>query len=373
MIGRFLSKVINIYAKLDVRSRGPYGHQTSVCYVVPEANWAADVVGSYVTQGVRDSKKLPARTVSRHQLATMRNQILHFGTIGDFAASSKSPCLSRNKVVATVFHGERDSDEPGLRRSIKLFLEGLPRIHTVVTGCGIMEHRLATWGVDKQRIIRIPLGVDLELFRPLAVPELRSALRKRLGIPEGAFCIGSFQKDGTGWEEGLEPKLIKGPDVFLDTLAQVRKDVPLFVLLSGPSRGYVKEGLKRLGIPFAHSLLADYREIAEYYHAIDAYLMTSREEGAPAALLEALASATPFIGTRVGMVSDIVVEGGNALIAASEDSHALARHIELVYSEPGQAFEMTRAGLETIRDFGWPSIARHYLEKVYLPLLRQTV
>ena len=45
---------------------------------------------------------------------------------------------------------------------------------------------------------------------------------------------------GVGWGDGLEPKLIKGPDVLLQTVALLRQRIPeLFVLLSGPARGYV--------------------------------------------------------------------------------------------------------------------------------------
>ena len=51
---------------------------------------------------------------------------------------------------------------------------------------------------------------------------MRSVLVKKdkhnLGIPEDYTVIGSFQKDGKGWGEGLKPKLIKGPDILLKQL-----------------------------------------------------------------------------------------------------------------------------------------------------------
>ena len=70
-----------------------------------------------------------------------------------------------------------------------------------------------------------------------------------------AFVVGSFQKDGVGWGEGLEPKLIKGPDVLVAALEQVHAEAPgLVVLLTGPARGYVRQELDRLGIPYRHVL-----------------------------------------------------------------------------------------------------------------------
>ena len=109
------------------------------------------------------------------------------------------------------------------------------------------------------------------------------------------MVIGSFQKDGKGWGEGNEPKLIKGPDV----------------LLTGPARGYVKTGLESLKIPCKHLYLQDYREIGKYYQALDAYLVTSREEGGPKGVLESMASGIPLISTRVGQAQDLVKQGIN--------------------------------------------------------------
>ena len=47
----------------------------------------------------------------------------------------------------------------------------------------------------------------------------------------------------------MNPKLIKGPDVFCDVIERLAKDLPVHVLLSGPSRGYVKARLTKLTFP----------------------------------------------------------------------------------------------------------------------------
>ncbi|MBF0355159.1 MAG: glycosyltransferase family 4 protein [Alphaproteobacteria bacterium] len=365
---KLILKVVAAAAALDKRPCGPFGRREGVCYVVPNANWAADTVGSYVTRGIRETGRMEAATVTREDLPRLRGQILHFGTIGDFAASCNSAAIEKNKIVVTVFHGDRDSADAGLSRSIDRFLAGLATIDMVVTGCGIMERRLAEWGVPGDKLVRVPLGVDLKLFCPPPSPLYRNSLRSELGIPEDRICIGSFQKDGNGWQEGLEPKLIKGPDVFLDTLNLIKDKYPVFVLLTGPARGFVRQGLEKMGIPYAHAMLSDYSEVVRYYHALDMYLMTSREDGAPAALLESFACGVPLIATRVGMVPDITVDGDNALTAESENSHALASRISTLLETPGLAEKLARNGAMTISRFGWAEIAGLYLERVYLPL-----
>ena len=74
-----------------------------------------------------------------------------------------------------------------------------------------------------------------------ATPKERRVARKRFGIRPEEVVIGSFQKDGEGW--GDTPKLIKGPDIFLAAIERLVKDLPVFVLLSGPARSYVRRGL----------------------------------------------------------------------------------------------------------------------------------
>ena len=98
----------------------------------------------------------------------------------------------------------------------------------------------------------------------------------------------------------------------------------LFKFLTGPARGYVKSGLERMGIPCQHHFLTDYRQIGKYFHALDAYLIASREEGGPKAVLESMASGVPLISTPVGQGQDLIVKGVNGELASSFDPEELA-------------------------------------------------
>lgn len=138
-----------------------------------------------------------------------------------------------------------------MARHVDDFLASVPRLTRVVTAAELIEARLLDWGVPREKLIRIPIGVDTDLFRPANAAE-RKVARTRYAIPDEALVIGSFQKDGVGWGEGNKPKLIKGPDVFLDVVDRVARKRPVFVLLTGPARGFVKRGLR----PAPHSLCA---------------------------------------------------------------------------------------------------------------------
>ncbi|MDW8339061.1 MAG: glycosyltransferase [Thermoleophilia bacterium] len=179
-------------------------------------------------------------------------------------------------------------------------------------------------GVPEERVFRIPIGIDLERF-PLGGREEREQSRRRLGLPQEAFVVGSFQKDGVGWAEGLEPKLVKGPDVLVRALGLLRAEVPeLHVLLTGPARGYVRRELERLGVPYVHVELETRSGLAAAYHALDLYLVASRQEGGPKAVLEAMATGTPLVSTRVGQAQELVRDGENGWLVEVEDAEALA-------------------------------------------------
>jgi glycosyltransferase involved in cell wall biosynthesis len=208
-------------------------------------------------------------------------------------------------------------------------------------------------GVDPERVFRIPIGVDLESF-PLVDAERRSSARRSLDLREDAFVVGSFQKDGVGWDEGLEPKLIKGPDILVAALDAVRAKAPeLVVLLTGPARGYVRTELERRGIPFRHLLAASRRELARAYQALDVYVVPSRQEGGPKGVLEAMATGVPLVTTPVGQAAELVDHGRNGYLVAVDDAGAIAECVVRLRDEPTLSGAVTTFGRETAERYAY--------------------
>jgi glycosyltransferase involved in cell wall biosynthesis len=230
---------------------------------------------------------------------------------------------TRQRVSLDFLHGR-----PGTDPVFDRLHESLRRHHGALTRVRVshraMEEAVRASGIAAEKIHRIPLGIELDSFPPQTAASRRDA-RRRLDLPDSAVVIGSFQKDGVGWGEGLEPKKVKGPDVFLEAMAALRPRVrELWVLLTGPARGYVKNGLQRLGIPFRHELMSGPGAMGQCYQALDAYLVSSRDEGGPKAVLEAMACGVPLITTRVGQAVDLVVPGHNGWLVDPEDAEGLA-------------------------------------------------
>jgi len=233
-----------------------------------------------------------------------------------------------------------------------------------------MHELVADAGVAADRIFRIPIGVDLARFS-VAGPSSRSTARELLGVPSSAFTIGSFLKDGIGLGDGREPKLVKGPDTLVAVLDRLRTSIPeLFVLITGPARGYVRKELDRLHIPYKHHVLTSRDELARVYHALDVSLVTSRQEGGPKALLESMAAGIPLVTTRVGQATELVVDGQNGLVASVDDVEALADAVLRIHADGELATRLRWRGRPTAEahaeerlDSRWAELLEGFVKK----------
>jgi glycosyltransferase involved in cell wall biosynthesis len=232
---------------------------------------------------------------------------------------------SSHRLGLSYFHGRPETPGyPEFDRAFETLRRHAARIDRVQVTHAEMHELVLAAGVDPQRVFRIPIGVDIERF-PLGDDDVRAAAREQLGVPASAFVVGSFVKDGVGLGDGSEPKLVKGPDALVAALAQVQEAAPdLFVLLTGPARGFVRGELDRLRIPYRHVLLDSRDGLARAYHALDAHLVASRQEGGPKSVLEAMACGVPLVTTRVGQVGEIATDGEDSLLADVDDVDALA-------------------------------------------------
>ncbi len=254
-----------------------------------------------------------------------------------------------HRVAFPYYHGNphKDNESKDMLKTLSRHHSEIDRIQ--VTNSFMEEHILNT-GIDPNKIFRIPIGVNLSLFEQFT-QENKAAIRQKLGIPESAVVIGSFQKDGNGWEDGLTPKLIKGPDIFLETIRILKDSIPeLFVLLTGPARGYVKKGLEEIGIPYKHIVLDDYTKIGLYYSALDLYIISSRDEGGPKALLESMASGVPVVSTKVGQAIDLITHEINGCLAKVEASEELAHHAQRILQDNDMKIRLVKNGFRTARE-----------------------
>lgn len=255
---------------------------------------------------------------------------------------------SSHRLGLSYFHGRPGTaGYPEFDEAFEVLRGHATRVDRVQVTHDEMRELVLGAGVPEERVFKIPIGVDIERF-PLGDHAARTEARGAFGLSQDAFVVGSFQKDGVGLGAGLQPKLVKGPDTLVATLARLRDSLPeLHVLLTGRARGYVRTELDRLGIPYGHHELGSRDELARAYHALDVYVVTARQEGGPKAVLEAMATGVPLVTTRVGQVPDVVIHGDNGLVVDVDDVDGLVAAVQELHGDSQFAARLRGAGRPT--------------------------
>ncbi len=334
--------------------------KTKVIYLVESKNWIINWVGKYITENLNKQKLIRAEIAYPN---FVKNKIIHYGSISCFLQDKEfSHHQKVNKTVLTWFHIVQNEEK---LKFIPLINKKIDILHT---SNNITKNFLIEYGVKEEKIVVVPLGIDLSIFKRYSEKK-QKGLRKKLKIPLDKTIIGSFQKDGIGWGEGLKPKWEKGPDIFCEVIKKISETNDIFVLLTGPARGFVKNKLTKYKIPYYHIFLENYFDIVNYYNLIDLYIITSRVEGGPHALLEAMATGVPLVSTKVGMAPEIIKQNFNGFIAEIDNVDQIYHYALKIIEDKNLRKKIINNGLKVITSYSWEKIAKKYYYKIYKELL----
>lgn len=176
-------------------------------------------------------------------------------------------------------------------------------------------------------------------WSPVEPPLPRADARARLGIGAGEFVAG--------WVGRLSHE--KGADVLLDALPALPGARASF-LGDGADEAALRARAARRGTADRVRWHGAVPEAAALYGAFDVFVLSSRTEGTPIALFEAIAAGVPVVAARVGGVPD-VVGPGEAWLVPPDDPAALAAALADVRASPDQArarADAARRRLETV-------------------------
>ena len=274
-------------------------------YISENVNWVTDWISYYLIKSLHPLISCKSAITANF----LRNKIIHFGSVNTFINQKGIRKVHKsNNIILTWFHITPNDQK------IKYIPELNQKVNLVHTACNTTKKELIKYGLKKEKIVVIPLGIDLKVFKQYS-QDKKNKLKQDFKIPKDKIIIGSFQKDGNGWGKGLEPKLIKGPDIFCDCVEALSKKYDIHVILTGPARGYVKKRLEKANISYTHKYLKNYLDIVDYYNCLDLYLIASRVEGGPKAILEAWATGVPVVSTKVGMPLDVIKNNLDNLVS----------------------------------------------------------
>ncbi|MCB7128053.1 MAG: glycosyltransferase family 4 protein [Candidatus Brocadiales bacterium] len=222
-----------------------------------------------------------------------------------------------------------------------------------------------TAGLPADRLVEIPNAIDGQQFRPSAYNGERQAVRRNLGLLEERTLILAV-----GFIS-----YVKGTDLLLEAGEELRRrwGDSVFLLLIGSSdtrhsevAGDLVRRLQALQSDPATARTLHHVErtltIEEYYRAADLFVLPSRREGMPNALLEAMASGLPCIASRLpGVTDSLIASGQTGLLVEPEDASALAKAIATVLEMPDRGRSMgRRARASVLERFSVDQVAAQY-------------
>jgi glycosyltransferase involved in cell wall biosynthesis len=286
-------------------------------------------------------------------LRQVRPAIIHThmakaGTVGRVAAAIFNRTAGRRSRVRVVhtYHGHVldgyfgpiatqcfTSAERQLARLTDAIVAISPRIKTeLLSGLRI--------GNDTQYHV-IELGFDLAPL--LAIDDdARQAARRTMGIPAEAHVVSTVGR----------LTAIKQTRLFLETAQRISRDDPgaLFVIAGdGELRGELESAARTLGIEPRTRFLGWRSDLPTIYAATDVFLLTSRNEGTPVALIESLAAGVPAVSTDIGGVRDVIDSSDVGLLAPFGDADALAAAVGTLLAAAPRRRTMGEIGRRAVR------------------------
>ena len=352
-----LSSIRKLFRRLRFQHR--------LLLVTDRSSWILDDVATQLDRNLPDEFRT---LILEHEWQEARNSLVHFIN-RDWAWDDRilENAHPSNKLIGLWWHGRLDSPEENMQASLARARRVHHRFARMQVTCSSGLETMLAIGVPEERLVVLPEGVDLQRFHPPSMAQ-RQEMRAQLAIPDDAFVIGCFQKDGEGWEDGNKPKLIKGPDVLAEVLIQVHNKHNIVALIPGPARGYLKQRLKDAGVPFIAPGFVPNEELPKYHYALDTYISPSRDEGGPAGFLEAMGSKVPVVSTKAGMPTDMIMNRENGFLADIEDVDSLASNIGTLIEQPQLRDTIVQNAFETIQAYDWRLLTPLYVEKLYTPL-----
>ena len=231
------------------------------------------------------------------------------------------------------------------------------------------RERLIRWGIPSHKIVIIPNGIDLSPSAPLttlrtgslgvnsvegpALSAAEGACPERSRRVEGPVDVGSLRRAlGLDEDRPLVMQVArlsaqKDPLAFVEGAAHVvreRPDAQFALVGEGPLTEATAKRVRALGLDEHVHLLGWRDEAFRLMAAADVVSLTSRWEGAPHTLLEAMAWSRPVVATAVNGCPEIVVDGGTGFLVPPGDTKAWARRIIDLLSDPTMAAAMGREG-----------------------------
>jgi glycosyltransferase involved in cell wall biosynthesis len=283
---------------------------------------------------------LPALLRLRREIARWAPDLIHSHLL--YATVAGAPLARWLKVphVVTLHNEKPELSTIGDRAKSALERRALSRGTDLIIACG---ERVAV--AQRDRTGATPLITVMNRVRPAS----------RIGAPDGA---GRRRELGVGPQTRIvfaAGRLVaaKGFDILIAAFAQVlrgREDVVLLIAGEGEGRASLEKQAADLNLGDRVRCLGPVTDVPRLLQIADAFALSSRYEGLPLVLVEALAAGCPVIATRVGDVTSVMSEA-SGLLVEPEHVPQMAAALKRILDDDALRHQLSIAALEASRPF----------------------
>jgi len=242
-------------------------------------------------------------------------------------------------------------DMPRWREKLHSFLVNTGVIQTLIASSTRTRDDAVREGVSPKQI-----EVIFNAITPFQIWEGdRKSTRQKLGIGEGNFfllAVGRLVYE-------------KGHEFLVQAIPPVTREFPNLVVGIcgiGPLQGQLEKQISKLALEDKVRLLGQWENVRELLAAADAFVLPSRWEGLPMALLEAMMAGLPVIATRVQGVDEVIEDGVQGLLVPLENPIELSKAILQLLNNPQQCRKMgLAASARILQEYTTGQMCQKYL------------
>jgi len=203
-----------------------------------------------------------------------------------------------------------------------------------------VKRELIDYGFDRERVVEIPNGVDIRLFRPVSDSE-KENLRRCFNLPLLPIAVYSGRLE-----------LRKGLEILLRAWQEVLKVKESYLLILGD--GTQKDSLTNLArqlriIDFVR-FTGQIDNVGQYLQATDVFVFPSSAEGLSNSLLEAMATELPIVATNIGGTEEVIEHEKNGILVEPGNVDALVNGVMKLLKQREMAHRLGREAKRTIEE-----------------------
>lgn len=302
-------------------------------------------------QGPRDLTRILGRVTAAIK-ADAPNLVHTQLVMSDLIGRAAVLLSGRRPMLSTLQNRPYDPEASGIEipsavlamalRLADRWLGRLTRTRHIAVSEAVRSSYARHMGIPSERIEVIYNSVDLTAFRPrTGSPSEKMARRQALGIGEAPLLLNVARHTR---QKGLFDLLDA-----VDSSVVRSTGAHLLLVGSGPDTRSIRERIAALSLDTRVTLLGRRHDVAELMEVSDVFVLPSRYEGLPLALLEALAIGLPVVASDLPEIREATTEDASVLVPTGQPG-SLARAIADLLGAPEKARALARLGRRQVEE-----------------------